>query len=243
MTKSISGYTCTNGGHQTCELQATAPDTWPVVTCESGTSGGYTINSLPITATETYTTSSDTLTATDTATVTIETYFLYAPMVQINWKSSDLVASTSSKTPSKTSNTAVQVSQTSSPSPTPAPSSGLSTGAKVAIGVVIPLVVIAALIAAFFFFRRRRRTTPQDETVPRPHPHNAELPNTADPYYDDDKKKPNPAYMHEMSEMRDGHPSTVGELRGSDPALVRPTYEMDAGADNQPRSRPGKLRP
>ncbi|KAJ6440284.1 transmembrane alpha-helix domain-containing protein [Purpureocillium lavendulum] len=34
---------------------------------------------------------------------------------------------------------------------------GLSTGAKVAIGVVIPLVAIAALIGAFFFIRRRRR--------------------------------------------------------------------------------------
>jgi hypothetical protein len=35
--------------------------------------------------------------------------------------------------------------------------SGLSTGAKIAIGVVIPVFVILLLLGLFFFFRRRRR--------------------------------------------------------------------------------------
>jgi hypothetical protein len=42
-------------------------------------------------------------------------------------------------------------------------SSGLSTGAKIAIGVVIPVVFIMLLLGLFFFFRRRRRR--QDTTA------------------------------------------------------------------------------
>lgn len=44
---------------------------------------------------------------------------------------------------------------------------GLSTGAKIAIGVVIPVVVLAAVIGVFLFFRRRRRARQQVETWPQ----------------------------------------------------------------------------
>lgn len=35
---------------------------------------------------------------------------------------------------------------------------GLSTGAKAAIGIMVPLVVIASALGAFFFYKRRRKT-------------------------------------------------------------------------------------
>ncbi|KAL3963348.1 hypothetical protein ACCO45_000352 [Purpureocillium lilacinum] len=43
---------------------------------------------------------------------------------------------------------------------------GLSTGAKAAIGVVIPLVAIAILVGAFFFIRRRRRARDGPNELP-----------------------------------------------------------------------------
>jgi hypothetical protein len=66
----------------------------------------------------------------------------------------DTASSSSSSVPSPTSSS----STSSSPAPVPATtSSGLSTGAKVAIGVIIPVVVLAALALGLFFFMKKRR--------------------------------------------------------------------------------------
>lgn len=45
----------------------------------------------------------------------------------------------------------------STASPTSSPLGGLSTGAKAAIGVVIPVVLIAIVFGVFWFFRTRRK--------------------------------------------------------------------------------------
>lgn len=45
-------------------------------------------------------------------------------------------------------------------------SSGISTGAKIAIGVVVPVVVIIAAVAIFFIYRRRRQQRGQEQELP-----------------------------------------------------------------------------
>ncbi|POR32809.1 Uncharacterized protein TPAR_06999 [Tolypocladium paradoxum] len=63
------------------------------------------------------------------------------------------------------------------PRPSPSASSGLSTGAKVAIGVVVPLVVLAILAGVLLWWwrRRRRQRAPggplykYEKTGPQPH--------------------------------------------------------------------------
>lgn len=66
-------------------------------------------------------------------------------------------------------------------SPPSDPDSGLSTGAKVAIGVAVPLVVLAILAGALLWWRRRRRQSAlggplykYEKAAPQPQPH-AEL--------------------------------------------------------------------
>ncbi|POR34692.1 Transmembrane alpha-helix domain-containing protein [Tolypocladium paradoxum] len=56
-----------------------------------------------------------------------------------------------------TSEAAAATTSINGPSPSPSEPGGLSTGAKAAIGVVVPIVVIAAFLGAFFFLRRRRQ--------------------------------------------------------------------------------------
>jgi len=79
--------------------------------------------------------------------------------IRMVYQSTDLSSSASTKTPA--SNTATTTSAPSSTKSSPPTSSatsspsGLSTGAKVAIGVVIPLVVLAVLAGLFFWWRRR----------------------------------------------------------------------------------------
>lgn len=93
--------------------------------------------------------------------------------VQIRWQESDLITSTAqSGSTSQTSgaNSGSSPSLNNGPTSTisgaPAVitsqnssgrSGGLSTGAIIAIAVVIPIVVIAALVGLFFFMRRKKR--------------------------------------------------------------------------------------
>ncbi|KAK3303442.1 uncharacterized protein B0T15DRAFT_275165 [Chaetomium strumarium] len=89
--------------------------------------------------------------------------------VRMVYQSTDLYTSTSTSSSSSASDTTdtAAPSTTASPGDPPAisgsasssadSSSGLSTGAKAAIGVVIPLVVIGALILGLLFWRRRKQ--------------------------------------------------------------------------------------
>lgn len=89
-------------------------------------------------------------------TSTQENFFLTAPLYQLVWKSSDLLASASETATSP-----------SSPSPTsdtesPSSESGLSTGASAGIGIGVAIMVLAlATVAACLFVRRRRRQKTQ----------------------------------------------------------------------------------
>ena len=86
----------------------------------------------------------------------IPTYQILAPLIEVRWQSSDreaVTSATATPTPTSTSsNTPNQTSLQSSPSA----DSALSVGAKAAIGVAIPVAVLAALIGGFFIWRRRR---------------------------------------------------------------------------------------
>jgi len=100
--------------------------------------------------------------------------------VRMVYESSDLITSTSSSSSSTQtsgsdtstpSNTSVPQSSSSSqvPTGTSAPgNSGLSTGAKAAIGIVIPLVVLAIFGAFFFWWRRKKqyRVAPGSPVAP-----------------------------------------------------------------------------
>ena len=80
----------------------------------------------------------------------------------MQWQSSDR----SAPTPTKTSTNKSSHSATSQPKST---SGGLSTGAKAAIGVVVPVAVIAILVGIFFFWRRKIRKL-NDNSWPEPPP-------------------------------------------------------------------------
>lgn len=76
-----------------------------------------------------------------------------AEIVQIAYQASDLRSSSASSS-------APPTSAASSPAPTGFDSpSGLSTAAKVSMGVAIPVVVFAALALGFFIIRRRKTKT------------------------------------------------------------------------------------
>ncbi|OAQ69920.1 transmembrane alpha-helix domain-containing protein [Pochonia chlamydosporia 170] len=94
--------------------------------------------------------------------------------IRMVYEASDL--STETKTTATPTGSASQSSggaATSNPPSDTSNSGGLSTGAKVAIGVVIPIIALAALLGAFFWWRRRKhhyQVQPQTEGKPQPQP-------------------------------------------------------------------------
>jgi hypothetical protein len=88
------------------------------------------------------------------ASITISTVSIYAPLIQINWQASDRPANTTAR---KTTTSMTSGTSSGSVSLSPHPSSGLSTRDKIAIGVVIPVVVISILLFLLFFFRNKWR--------------------------------------------------------------------------------------
>ena len=87
---------------------------------------------------------------------------LYAPLIQLNWKSSDLLPTSSQVSPTSRQDTAANSLITDfspSPSSVPPQDSGLSSEGKIAVGVAVPLGVLAiAFLVAFLWFRQRRKS-------------------------------------------------------------------------------------
>jgi hypothetical protein len=79
-----------------------------------------------------------------------ESLTILEEMIQLVWQESDRVAHNTANTqdvsPANEHNT--------SSTPTSHPHHGLSKSAKIAIGVVVPVVVIAAFVGALLYFRR-----------------------------------------------------------------------------------------
>ena len=64
---------------------------FPIVTCQSGSSNGFSNMAIP------------TMVTVGTLEYDITTYQVYAPMVEIRWQSSDLIANSTSASLSSTS--------------------------------------------------------------------------------------------------------------------------------------------
>jgi hypothetical protein len=69
-----------------------------------------------------------------------------------------LLTATSSRTSISATSTSKSPTSTST-SPTPVPDGSLSKGSKIAIGVIVPVVVLTLMIATSFFWIRRRRNS------------------------------------------------------------------------------------
>nr|POE51804.1 hypothetical protein CFP56_26011 [Quercus suber] len=203
---------------ETCQSNAGTFATVSVASCSGDNPQALSDLVLPLTAAATATT------ATASA-YTITSYQIWAPMVELRWQSTDLPASfTSAPTNSRsTGSGSISRSGTNSPSSTDGTSSvaqvhtGLSTGEQVAIGLVVPLIVLALLALISAFIWRRRRTsvaqTSLDQTQHR----------MLDP-----GDKP----LYEMEDSRQAqelqaHSSSFHELLGNTPEPpVRQLYEL-----------------
>jgi len=137
-------------------------------------------------------------------------YQVLAPLIDIRWQSSDRTGSSSdAASPAAGTQTGLGGDALRSSG-----NSGLSTGAKAAIGVAIPVVLIAMMAGAFFLWRKRRKT----KTAPS---RGIELP-------PNERPKPelqgNPVYELEEPPFREiGNKETPWherhEMHGSDPQL------------------------
>ena len=176
LTKAYSGFTCSvNNQAQTCQSGAGTFASFPVVTCQSGSSNGLTDLAIPTTI------------SVSESTYAITTYEIYAPMIEIRWQSSDLPAN----------NTSASTMPTSSKISTATAAPGLSTGGEVAIGVVIPLVVLTAIALGIFIWRRRRSRT-------RPKP-DFDAPAMTRSPLDDRPQELHTNPLYEMDEQRKAH--------------------------------------
>ena len=200
------GFTCSvNGVYQTCKSEAGYGAAFPVVTCESGSSNGFTEMAIPATI------------EASSTTYNFAAYDMYAPMIEIRWQSSDRPA----KTPAMTTSTS---STLSSRTGTSTPSNGLATSTKIAIGATVPaLVIIAAVLLGVLLWRRKRGRAPDTKQDPTESKFDSSSPvldhNTRyGPY-----REPRWSPLHEMEEQR-----FAQELESKNFAL-RVRHELEGG--------------
>ena len=177
-----SGLSCyiTNGAPQTCTEVVTS-SSMQIGFCGDSVYGALSSITIP-----------GVISYTDVSSlpynVSWSSAYLYAPLFQLNWKASD-ISPTTTTTSSRESATSNQESETqsqlpvltvhsipiSTPTPTVEASSedaGLSSDARVAIAVSVPLgtIALAFLGGCFWLRRRRQRKAPMvapRETRPR----------------------------------------------------------------------------
>ncbi|KAL2193367.1 hypothetical protein P885DRAFT_45445 [Corynascus similis CBS 632.67] len=137
-----TGFHCDNLRGQTCRMVATST-LLPTVSCQSGSSNNFGFTTLP--------------------NAEVEALNLYAPMIQIAWKSSDRPeTSTTSRSRTISSPTTSVLNPTPTGdepygSATTSDDFTLSTGAIAGIAVGAAVVFLLIFATAFFIFRRRRR--------------------------------------------------------------------------------------
>ncbi|KAK3687964.1 hypothetical protein B0T22DRAFT_479236 [Podospora appendiculata] len=116
---------------QTCVLNVVST-IMPTVTCRSGVSDGFDFMTLPA-----------------------DGVGVFAPMIQINFKSSDLATNAQTTSTTSTTSTAI-TSQTASPA---AKQPAMSTGAIAGIAIGVALLFIGVIVAAILVWRKKRRDT------------------------------------------------------------------------------------
>ena len=124
---------------QTCIWVATST-TISVVTCQSGTSGNLEYVTVP----------------TTTSNVAVSEYTLFAPLIQMNWQSTDRPSSSPTSTPTSSGTSSAL------PTATSPPSSGLTPGAKTGIGVGVTLGALAVVALIFLYWKRRNARSRTD---------------------------------------------------------------------------------
>ncbi|OIW22988.1 hypothetical protein CONLIGDRAFT_145872 [Coniochaeta ligniaria NRRL 30616] len=169
-----TGYSCSyNPGidaAQTC-YKYYSTGSFPTVQCSKGTSNKFSYVTVPATVTATIspTTSGG---SRSTVEAVLQNVLVFAPLIQINWQSTDRLASTplpGSGTPS-TSQTATPTPTTGTPKP-----GGLSQGATIGIAVAAAIVGLVLIGVFAMWMRRRNRrakvmpTLPPNPYVDKPH--------------------------------------------------------------------------
>ncbi|KAJ4415689.1 hypothetical protein N0V82_007182 [Gnomoniopsis sp. IMI 355080] len=108
-------------------------------------------------------TSTATIQTIVTTVKTISSLSAFAPMVQINWQSTDLATGTAATSASSrsnnTNNTTTTAPVESINSSAPAPTSSTESVTAIAVGCTVAIVAIAASILFAIFWRRRVRKT------------------------------------------------------------------------------------
>ncbi|GAB7348899.1 hypothetical protein MBLNU459_g7591t1 [Dothideomycetes sp. NU459] len=92
-------------------------------------------------------------------TSTVSAVTLYAPLIQLNWRSHDVITSTATSTSSSTTTT---TTTTSSPTATTSPTPHKGSTAVI-IGVIVPVVVVMTAALLFWLWYRRRSFKPVAE--------------------------------------------------------------------------------
>ncbi|KAH7037058.1 uncharacterized protein B0I36DRAFT_380356 [Microdochium trichocladiopsis] len=138
---SLSGrFTATiENGHQTCKLVATT-GVVSIANCEASGPSGTMEMSLPF----------------DGQDVTLTEYSIYAPLVQVVWRDSD-IAPGSTAPNGDIGAGAIPTGADNNSNNNSSGSSGLSTGAQIAIGVSAGVVVLALLLAGYWIWRKKQR--------------------------------------------------------------------------------------
>lgn len=150
-----TGYTCSNLNGQTCFTAATS-SIFEAITCQDGTSGAVATKTVPDPGTS--------------------NYAMFAPMIQLAYRSTDLLLNPSSGITTTESTTIISLviisteksvtgttyTATASPTNSSAQSSttnqtGLTAGLLAGIGVVVGIAVFGSLIVAIILWRRGRR--------------------------------------------------------------------------------------
>ncbi|KAK4134635.1 hypothetical protein BT67DRAFT_434085 [Trichocladium antarcticum] len=138
-----TGFKCANLNGQTC-IMAARSTTIQTVSCELGSSNNFGFTTLP--------------------NADVDTLNIFAPMIQLAWKSSDSLTTTESHSststePPQSSATTAHTSITPGANPPANPDTGsdpLSAGAIAGIGVAAAALFFLVLAAAIFVWRRRR---------------------------------------------------------------------------------------
>ncbi|KAE9369984.1 hypothetical protein N431DRAFT_345662 [Stipitochalara longipes BDJ] len=131
-----SQYACTNNqpNVNTCQFVVSSTSV-PVMTCHSGTTTDFSYLQVPFTVSNT----------------AEPTFTLYAPLIQINWQSSDLLPSSSLSSVITPSSAGQSPSYNATPS---AAKAGLPTGAIVGIAIGASLVALALTILLFLLRKK-----------------------------------------------------------------------------------------
>jgi hypothetical protein len=166
-----SGYACgydsIGTGHaQTC-YKYIRSGSFPTVQCASGSSNEFSYVTMPQTVTATPENTATGAVVSPTV-VAISQILVYAPLIQLNFQSTDIGSSTTSTGNDITTST---LTSTFTGNPNPGSTSGgLTTGAQAGIGVACGIIGLLLIGALVWWLRKRSQRPRVMPTLPPPRP-------------------------------------------------------------------------